>query len=377
MAGWAMAGRAVGRGAGGLGRAARGLAGGGGAGPRALGYVENGPPEEVLRLGAAPAAARGAPGRGEVAVRMLMAPVNPADLNVVEGVYPMRPRPPEDGAAVPGGSEGVGVVEALGPGADDAGLAPGDWVLPAVPNLGTWSERLVCRPAELLKAPSDIPAEVAATLLVNPSTALRMLEDFVDLRPGDTVVQNGATSAVGQAVIQLCREMGVRTVNIVRDRPGALAEVARLKSLGATVVTTEKNARTDAAGLPPPRLGLNCVGGSAAQMVGRLLGRGATMVTYGAMSRRPVTMPTALLIFKDVTVRGFWFSGRWTQEHGRRGREEMLEQLLPLVRSGRLKLKPHLRVPLEEAETLFRNRGWEGDRKVLLTMKGGGGAGGA
>jgi len=301
---------------------------------------------------------------------MLAAPVNPADLNVVEGVYPLRPRPPEEGALVTGGSEGVGVVEALGAGAGAGagGLSPGDWVVPAVPNLGTWADRMVCRPEDLLRAPSDLPAETLATLLVNPSTALRMLEDFVDLRPGDTVVQNGATSAVGQAVIQLCRERGVRTVNIVRDRPGALAEVARLKSLGATVVTTEKNARTDAAGLPPPRLGLNCVGGSAAQVVGRLLGRGATMVTYGAMSRRPVTMPTALLIFKDVTVRGFWFSGRWTQEHGRKGREEMLRELLPLVRSGSLVLKPHRAVPLAKAESIFRARGWEGDRKLLLTM---------
>lgn len=38
---------------------------------------------------------------------------------------------------------------------------------------------------------------------MNPPTAYRMLKDFVDLKPGDTVIQNGANSAVGKAVIQV------------------------------------------------------------------------------------------------------------------------------------------------------------------------------
>lgn len=46
-----------------------------------------------------------------------------------------------------------------------------------------------------------------------------MLRDFVPLKPGDTVIQNGANSAVGQMVIQLCKIWKYNTVNIVRDRP--------------------------------------------------------------------------------------------------------------------------------------------------------------
>lgn len=45
-----------------------------------------------------------------------------------------------------------------------------------------------------------------------------MLEHFVALQRGDAVIQNGATSAVGQHVIQLCRARGVRTINLIRDR---------------------------------------------------------------------------------------------------------------------------------------------------------------
>lgn len=69
-----------------------------------------------------------------------------------------------------------------------------------------------------LKVSSSVPVEFAATLQVNPPTAYRMLKDFVHLRPGDTVIQNGANSAVGQAVIQLAAAWGVNTINVVRSR---------------------------------------------------------------------------------------------------------------------------------------------------------------
>lgn len=56
-------------------------------------------------------------------------------------------------------------------------------------------------------------------LNVNPCTAYRMLKDFVPLKPGDTVIQNGGNSAVGQMVIQLCKLWNYKSVNVVRDRP--------------------------------------------------------------------------------------------------------------------------------------------------------------
>lgn len=55
-------------------------------------------------------------------------------------------------------------------------------------------------------------------MAVNPCTALRMLSEFVELRPGETVVQNGATSAVGHAVVAVAKAWGLRSINIIRDR---------------------------------------------------------------------------------------------------------------------------------------------------------------
>lgn len=63
------------------------------------------------------------------------------------------------------------------------------------------------------------------------------------------------------------------------------------------------------AGLPRPKLGLNCVGGASSTALAKALAHGGTIVTYGGMSMKPVTIPTSLLIFKDLTCKGFWLSG--------------------------------------------------------------------
>jgi len=52
----------------------------------------------------------------------------------------------------------------------------------------------------------------------SPPTAVCLLERFVDLQEGDVIVQNGANSSVGQAVIEIAASKGVHTVNIIRKR---------------------------------------------------------------------------------------------------------------------------------------------------------------
>lgn len=67
--------------------------------------------------------------------------------------------------------------------------------------------------------PSDVDLVVASMMNVNPCTAYRMLKDFVPLKSGDTVIQNGGNSAVGQLIIQLCKVWNFKSVSVVRDRP--------------------------------------------------------------------------------------------------------------------------------------------------------------
>ena len=69
-----------------------------------------------------------------------------------------------------------------------------------------------------------------------------MLVDFVSLSPGESFVQNGANSAVGQAAIQIGKEMGLKSINVVRDRESGMEELTTfLKGLGADVVITGKS----------------------------------------------------------------------------------------------------------------------------------------
>lgn len=78
---------------------------------------------------------------------------------------------------------------------------------------------------------------------VNPPTAYRMLHDFARLEPGDTVVQNGANSAVGRYVIQICRLLNIKSVNVVRDRDEISELKKELGDLGANYVYTEEEVR--------------------------------------------------------------------------------------------------------------------------------------
>ena len=69
---------------------------------------------------------------------------------------------------------------------------------------------------KLVVVPAGIEPVQAAMLKVNPITAWRMLHDFVPLQRGDWFIQNAANSAAGRAAIQIGRELGYKSVNVVR-----------------------------------------------------------------------------------------------------------------------------------------------------------------
>jgi trans-2-enoyl-CoA reductase len=134
-------------------------------------------------------------------------------------------------------------------------------------------------------------------MMINPPSAYLMLKDFVQLQEGDVVIQNSANSVVGQALIQIASFMKLKTINIVRDRPDLTELADFLKSLGATEVVTEEAAqgyqfKSIIEKLGKPKLALNGVGGKSSLSLLRTLGEGGLMVTYGGMSRQPVTVTT-------------------------------------------------------------------------------------
>ena len=76
---------------------------------------------------------------------------------------------------------------------------------------GTWTTRFVDDEVNFVKVRKDISVLSASTLRTNPGTAYRMLKDFVDLQEGDIVIQNGANSAVGRAVIEIAKVFNLKT----------------------------------------------------------------------------------------------------------------------------------------------------------------------
>jgi len=268
------------------------------------------------------------PAANEVIVRMLAAPINPADLNSIEGKYPIRPTLP----ATPG-MEGAGVVAELG--SEVRNLAVGTMVI--LPHgLGTWREACVVAAEKVVTVPTGIEPIQAATLKVNPITAWRMLHDFVPLRRGDWVIQNAANSAAGRCVIQIAHELGYRTVNIVR-RPEMIEE---LRAEGGDVVLIDGDAlREDveaATQRAPIRLALNAVGGEEAVRMTKTLASDSTIVTYGAMSLKPMCIPNGTLIFKNLRFTGFWVN-KWYDSATANQRAETFGPIFQMAQRGLLR----------------------------------------
>lgn len=361
---------------------------------KALVYTKTGEPADVLRLhthSISPSLPS-----SSVLVRNLAAPINPADINTVQGTYGVKPDfnslvgTPEPSALA--GNEGVFEVVATGDPASR--LKKGDWVIPAASQFGTWRTHAVADADKLFKVNKEglTPAQVA-TVSINPCSAYRMLRNYgpgagfkdgLPVRPlginsGEWFIQNGANSGVGRAAIQFGKLWGLRSINVIRERESPEETEAlkkELQDLGADVVVTESQfitrdwkdqlAEITRQGRDKILLGLNCVGGKSATAMARSLGDNATMVSYGAMAKQPLTLPVGLLIFKNIRFQGFWLT-LWNKNDVA-GRGHMIEDILNMTREGKFKDTPieEVKWDWETEEETLRNaaqRGLEGFRK--------------
>lgn len=293
-------------------------------------YLQRGPvPQDVIdcvEVTLPPLAA------GEVQVEVLAAPINPSDVLTLTGEYGLLPPLP----AV-GGNEGVARVIAH---ADDIeGLPVGSVVLLPI-GCGTWSTHLNLPARLLLPLPAGVDPVQLSMLTVNPPTARLMLSEFVDLEPGDWVIQNAANSAVGGYLVQFARRRGLNVINVVR-RDSA---VPALKQDGAEHVLVDgedlpKRVRA-IAGEAPIRLGIDCVGGVATENLARCLAEGGVLVNYGAMSGERCMISPRYFVFRDITLRGFWLS-QWFKRATADQRRAVFAEIAGLIASGELHARVH------------------------------------
>src|SRR5207249_5170186 len=240
-----------------------------------------------------------APAAGEVLIGVEHAPINMNDLYLIQGVYPVRPSLP---SVV--GNEGVGRVLAIGRGVDH--LKVGDRVLVPLYSF-SWRERLVAPAASLSPLPEADPRQLAM-LGINPPTAALLLNESIDLRPGDWVAQNAANSGVGRSLIAIAKARGLKTINFVR-RPELVPE---LQAVGGDLVIVDQSGALDkiraTIGDARVPLGIEGVAGKASATIAGVLSESGTLVVYALMSGEPVTIVPFDLIAKRVVVKGFFLN---------------------------------------------------------------------
>jgi NADPH:quinone reductase-like Zn-dependent oxidoreductase len=292
---------------------------------RAIVFDRFGEPAEVLSLRDVPLPE---PGPGQVRVRMLVAPINPSDLMVIRGSYARLPTLP----ATPG-FEGVGIVEAAGPGLLGK-FYKGKRVVVPNSRTGSWADYAVLPTKMAIPISNKIPLEQAAMFLVNPATAYIMTRRVLAVPVGGTLLQTAAGSALGRMVIRLGKRFGFRIINVVRRRE----QVAELRELGAETVLCEADGdlseqvlkATNAEGV---RYAIDPVGGATGTAVVRSLAVGGRMLVFGTLSNEPLSLSPRELIARDATVSGFWL-GNWMMQQKLLGKLKLIRTLTGLILDG-------------------------------------------
>jgi NADPH:quinone reductase-like Zn-dependent oxidoreductase len=281
-----------------------------------------GNPAEVLKVVDIPDV--GPPGDGEVVIALEASPINMSDLLMISGRYGYRPKLPSVA-----GTEGVGRVIAVGGGVRH--LKPGDRTLVPYPA-PAWAERIKVNARQLRPLTGGDVLQLAM-LGINPPTAYLMLTDFVNLPTGSWVIQNSANSGVGRALIPIAKSLGLKTVNVVR-RDDVVAEI---KAIGGDVVLVDGPdlAKRVAAetGKAPIALAADGVGDISTANLVECLAEKGVHVFYSLMSGKPPVLPARQLIYRDISMRGFWLAN-WFRDAEPNQITEMYDRLTPLVVSG-------------------------------------------
>jgi NADPH:quinone reductase-like Zn-dependent oxidoreductase len=267
------------------------------------------------------------PEPGEARVKVIASPINPSDIMFVQNLYGIRPQLPS--AA---GFEGVGVVDAVGEGVQ---ILPGTRV--SFTGLGAWGEYAIVHHKSMIPVPESMTDDIAAQLFVNPFTAYAMVKNS-GVKAGEWLMLTAAASAFGKLVIQFCQREGIKTIGTVR-RDDLNDE---LRALGLTeIINTEtedmsKRVReiTDKQGVSAI---LDAVGGNTTSKTLKCLGQGGTLYVYGLLSLQEPTIDIGLMIFKELTIKGFWLTS-WMKTVDAQTRMEVAQNVITMLASGQIQL---------------------------------------
>jgi len=322
---------------------------------RAIIHNEFGEPSDVLTVEEIETPE---PGAGEVRVRTLLSPIHNHDLWTIRGTYGFKPELPARA-----GTEAVGIVDALG--ADVTNLAVGQRVATGG-TFGVWAEYFVAKAATLIPVDDSLSDEVASQLVSMPFSAIALL-DTLELGEGEWLVQNAANGAVGRLVAQLAAARGLNVVGLVRreDRVEELTAQG-ISNIVATDSEGWQQKVAEITGGAPVTVALDSVGGTASGDLVSLLSENGTLVVFGAMHSPVMEIRSGEIIFKNVSVKGFWGSkvmgGMAPEKRG-----ALLGELVTRTKEGSLTLPVEAVYSFDDARTASSANFVEGRAgKVLL-----------
>ena len=222
---------------------------------------------------------------------------------------------------------------------------------------GGFAEKTVVPARALVRLPTGVDFDAAAALTLAGSTAMHMLTNRSQVRPGDWVLAIGASSGVGSAAIQIAKGLGARVISTGSTE--AKRELGR--RLGADFVVDSTNPAwpvevrhlTEKRGVD---MVVEHVGGEVLQKVFECLARGGSVVTCGATAGREVTMNLWPFFVKQQRLIG---------SYGRNRAD--IEATLAWVAAGKLKPVIDTIFPLDRTAEAFvhlRSRNFLG--KVLV-----------
>lgn len=322
---------------------------------RCVVYNQFGAPGEVLGVAEVPMPE---PRRGEVRVKMRLAPIHNHDLWTIDGTYGQLP-------ALPArcGTEAMGTVDAIGEGV--TALKVGQRVAGGAG--ATWADFYTAHAGSLVPLPDSVGDDVACQMVLMPLSA-RLLLEIMGVKPGDWIVQNAANGAVGKMVAVFAADMGVNVVGLVRRN----AAVDELSALGiSNVVSTDEpdwreRVKAVTGGKPIIR-GVESVGGDGARMVLEVMGDGSTLYSFGDLTSTPMRIPAGKVIFNNIKIEGFWLARLWPKTP-----PEMIGRLIGEIvgkaAAGKLGLSVEQRFDLADARlasVAARTMGRTG--KIVLT----------
>lgn len=228
------------------------------------------------------------PGPGDILIRHTAIGVNFIDVYFRQGSYPWP-----QAADLVTGSEGAGVIEAVGAGV--AQLSPGQRIAYTRAN-GAYASHRVIPADQAVPLPDDIPDDIAAAAMLKGLTAHYLIHDSYPVRPGDTVLVHAAAGGVGLLMGQWLAAKGVRAIGTA----GGPAKVAMARGQGyahvidyrAADFVSEVQALTDRQGVQAvyDSVGRDTIMGSLA-----CLQRFGTLVSFGQSSGPPDALRIANL----------------------------------------------------------------------------------